>query len=313
MRIMVTGATGFVGTPLCARLLQDGHSVVALTRNAERAQSVLGPEVRCLAWGGPNDTEWREAIGIVDTVVHLAGESVGAEHWTAAYKQKIYDSRILTTRALVEAIGRQTTRPSALLCASAVGYYGDRKDEILTEGSSPGTDFLARTCRDWEAEACKAEGLGLRVARMRIGVVLGRGGALEQMLYPLPLPVSPFKLGLGGPIGNGRQWFPWIHLEDVVGLFAWAATTEAVGGAFNVVAPNVVTNAEFVHAIGRILHRPTVAPVPGFLLKMMLGEFAEVLLGGQRALPTAAQAMGYRFRYENLEETLRALLPAIRK
>jgi uncharacterized protein (TIGR01777 family) len=309
MRIMVTGATGFVGRPLCARLLQEGHSVVALTRNAERAQGVLGEEVRCLTWGSENDLEWQDAIGHVDTVVHLAGESVSGQRWTAEYKQKIRDSRILTTRALVEAIGRATPKPTALICASAVGYYGDRKDETLTEASPPGKDFLARTCQEWEAEACKAETPGLRVARMRIGIVLGRGGgALEQMLFPLPLPVSPFKLGLGGPIGSGLQWFPWIHLEDVVGLFAWAATTEGIGGAFNATAPNPVTNAEFVHAIGRILHRPTVAPMPAFLLKMALGEFAEALLGGQRALPIAAQQRGYRFRYERLEEALRPLL-----
>jgi len=308
MRIMVTGATGFVGRPLCARLLEAGHSVVALTRDAPRAQSVLGPRVACLAWGGENDGEWGRALGEVDAIVNLAGESVGGARWTEEYKRKIYDSRILNTRALVEAIRVQPTRPRALVCASAVGYYGDRKDETLTEESPPGTDFLAKTCRDWEAEAGKAAALGVRVACMRIGIVLGKGGALEKMLYPLPLPVSPFKLGLGGPIGSGRQWFPWIHLEDVVGLFAWAATTDAASGAFNTTAPNPVTNAEFVHTIGRILHRPAVAPVPGFVLKLALGEFAEALLGGQRAFPTAAQKAGYRFRHENLEETLRALM-----
>lgn len=308
MRIVVTGATGFVGRALCARLLQEGHEVLALTRNAERARSVLGREVACLAWGGESDREWQEAVGVANTVVHLAGEPVAGARWTAEYKRKITDSRILTTRALVEAIGRQPTRPAALVCASAVGYYGDRKEEILTEKSLPGTDFLAQTCLEWEAEARKAEALGLRVARMRIGIVLGREGALEQMLYPLPVPISPFKLGLGGPIGSGRQWFPWIHIEDVVGLFVWAVTTEAVNGAVNTTAPNPVTNADFVHSIGRILHRPAVAPVPGFLLKAALGEFADVLLGGQHVLPVAAQRLGYRFRYETLEAALRPLL-----
>jgi len=308
MRIMVTGATGFVGKSLCERLLEEGHSVVALTRDALRAQRVLGPRITCLSWGSENDAEWRQALGEVDAIVNLAGESVGGARWTEEYKRKIYDSRILTTRALVEAMRSHTARPRALICASAVGYYGDRKDETLTEDSPAGTDFLAITCRDWEAEAGKAAALGVRVACMRIGIVLGKGGALEKMLYPLPVPVSPFKLGLGGPIGSGKQWFPWIHLEDVIGLFTWAATTEAAQGAFNATAPNPVTNAEFVQTIGRILHRPAVAPVPGFALKLALGEFAEALLGGQRAFPTAAQKTGYTFRHENLEETLRALM-----
>ena len=308
MRIMVTGATGFVGKPLCERLLAEGHSVVALTRDAPRAQSVLGPRVTCLVWGSENDAEWRQALGGVDGIVNLAGESVGAARWTEDYKRKIYDSRILNTRALVEAMRPHTTRPRVLVCASAVGYYGDRKDETLTEESLPGTDFLAKTCRDWEAEACQATELGVRVSRMRIGIVLGKGGALEKMLYPLPLPISPLKLGLGGPLGSGQQWFPWIHLEDVVGLFVWAVTTDAIQGAFNATAPNPVTNAEFVHTLGRILHRPAVAPVPGFVLKLALGEFAEALLGGQRAFPTAAQKAGYRFRYENPEETLNTLM-----
>jgi uncharacterized protein (TIGR01777 family) len=308
MRIMVTGATGFVGKPLCARLLQEGHSVVALTRNAERARSVLGGEVTCLPWGAESDTAWREAVGQVDSIVHLAGESVGAERWTPEFKRKIHDSRVLTTRSLVAAIRAAPAWPAALICASAVGYYGDRGEEILSEASAPGHDFLARTCQAWEAEAADAEALGLRVVRMRIGIVLGGGGALEKLLYPLPLPISPFKLGLGGPIGNGSQWFPWIHLEDVVGMFVWAVTTEGICGAFNVTAPQPVTNAEFVHTIGRLLHRPTVASVPAFALKMAVGEFAEVLLGGQRALPTAAQKAGYRFRHPALEETLRALL-----
>lgn len=311
MRIMVTGATGFVGQALCRLLLQEGHAVVALSRNAAHAQAVLSPQISCLTWGDERASSWQEKLGEVDTVIHLAGEPVGGGRWTAEYKRKIYDSRVLTTRTLVEAIGRQSARPSALICASAVGYYGDRKDEILTETSPPGDDFLAVTCRDWEAEAARAEAWGLRVARMRIGIVLGDGGALKQMLYPLPLPISPFKLGLGGPIGSGRQWFPWVHLEDTVEMFLWAATTTGLQGAFNVTAPQPVTNAEFVHTIGRILHRPAVAPVPGLLLKAALGEFAEALLSGQRAWPQAAQQAGYAFRHPHLEEALRTLLAAL--
>lgn len=311
MRIMVTGATGFIGRALCRHLAERGHTVTALTRNLAQARAVLDPGISFLPWGDPQDTRWQETLPEIDAVVNLAGASVGGAPWTPEYKRTLYDSRILTTRTLVDAIGRSDGFPPALISASAVGYYGDRKDEVLTETSAPGTDFLAVTCRDWEVEASRAEEFGCRVARMRIGVALGHGGALEKLLYPLPLPVSPFKLGLGGPIGDGRQWFPWIHLEDVIGMFAWAVTHPTLRGAFNVTSPYPSTNADFVHAIGRLLHRPAVTPVPAFVLKLALGEFAQALLGGQRALPTAAQQAGYTFRHEQLEEALQGLLATL--
>jgi uncharacterized protein (TIGR01777 family) len=200
-------------------------------------------------------------------------------------------------------------RPGALISASAVGYYGDQGDETITEESPPGKDFLAELCQQWEAEVQKAEELGVRVARLRLGIVLGGAGALERMLYPFPsLPFSPWKLGLGGPLGSGKQWFPWIHIADTVGMFFWAAMTPQVQGAVNATAPNPVTNAEFSRALGRALHRPAVLPLPGFMLKALVGEFADTLLGGQKALPTVAEKLGYTFQFTDIDAALRSLL-----
>ena len=309
MNITITGATGFIGQPLCKQFLYLGHSVTALSRDAKRASQTLGPEVRSLAWGTGAGDAWKQAVAEADVVVHLAGESVGAQRWTPEFKEKIRASRIETTRALVDALGESATKPGALISASAVGFYGDRKDEKITEQSPPGTGFFPEGCQAWEAEAQKAEDFGIRVARMRVGIVLGAGGALDKILNPLPIPISPWKLGLGGPMGSGRQWMPWIHLDDTVGLFSWAATHPQVRGPINVTAPTPVTNADFARALGRVLRRPAYFPVPAFALRALVGEFANVLLTGQRVLPEAAQRLGYTFRYPHLETALRALIP----
>ncbi|HLK60309.1 MAG TPA: TIGR01777 family oxidoreductase [Chthonomonadaceae bacterium] len=308
MKVVVTGATGVIGKPLCGLLLEAGHQVVVFSRDAAKAQATLGAKVESVAWGGQAGSEWRAAFGSADTVVHLAGESVGGQRWNDAFKEKIRRSRVDTTRTLVEAMAQSERKPAAFVCASAVGFYGDRRDETLNEDSPPGSDFLGQVCKEWEAEAQKAEALGVRVARMRIGIVLGKEGALEKMLHPLPLPLSPWKLGLGGPLGSGKQWMPWVHLDDTAGLFFWATTNDAVSGPINVAAPDPVTNAEFSHALGRALHRPSFAAVPAFALKAMLGEFAEILLGGQRLLPSRALALGYTFRYPELDAALQSLV-----
>lgn len=302
----MTGATGFIGRPLCAELVGSGHRVTALARNADRARSLLGSSVAALAW--PNaDTAWREAVKRADVVIHLAGESVAGNRWTPEFKAQIRTSRIEPTRALVAAM-REAPRPPVLLSASAVGYYGDRGDEVITEESPPGRGFLPEVCVAWEAEALRAQEAGSRVVLMRTGIVLGAGGALEKMLRPLPVPINPWKLGLGGPIGSGRQWLPWIHLDDVVGLYLWAAVTPALVGPCNLTAPNPVTSAGFAQAIGRELHRPAFLPVPGFALKVALGEFADSLLTGQKALPGVPQRLGYRFRFPDLDAALASLL-----
>jgi uncharacterized protein len=321
MQVVVTGATGFIGRPLCAELVGRGHSVTALSRDAERARATLGPQVRSLSWGmreerreksedrsQKSDVEWEQAVAEADAVLNLAGEPVAARRWTPAIKESVRSSRVEATRSLVEAIEKASRKPSVLVSTSAVGYYGDRGDAEITEESGPGQDFLSETSIQWEAAAERATEFGVRVCRMRLGIVLGRGSALQKMLYPLPIPISPWKLGLGGPLGNGRQWMPWVHLDDVIGLFLWAMTTPDVRGAVNATAPNPVTNAEFSRALGRALHRPAFLPVPSFVPKLLFGEFADSVLTGQRALPTVAQRLGYRFQFPDINSALRSLI-----
>lgn len=234
-------------------------------------------------------------------VIHLAGEPIAGKRWTAEQKQKIRSSRIDTTRALVAAIAAAKQKPRFLINSSAIGYYGARGDEALNEQAGPGSDFLARLCVDWEGEAIKAEEHGLRVIRLRTGIVLGRGGgALAKMLLP-------FKLFIGGPLGSAKQWMSWIHLEDEIGLIQFLIENPQARGVVNATAPNPVTMKEFCQTLGRALHRPSWAPVPAFALRLMLGEMAEMLLTGQRVLPEKALSLGYRFRYPDLREALRAL------
>ena len=308
MRFVIAGATGFVGGPLCAKLKSDGHRITALVRDVDSAKKNFGQEIEWVAWGEGAGDGWKNALDGADAVINLAGEPVAGRRWTDDYKRRIRDSRINTTRALVDAIGEAKRRPATLLSASAVGYYGDAKNRIVTEETPPGIDFLSEVCVAWEAETRRVAALGVREARFRIGIVLGNGGALKAMLNPLPVPLSPWSLGLGGPMGDGSQWFPWIHLADVVGLFAWAAANSEVFGPVNATAPHPVTNGEFARTIGQTLHRPAVIPVPAFALKLLLGEFAASLLGGQNALPAVAQRLGYRFQFREVTAALNDLL-----
>jgi uncharacterized protein (TIGR01777 family) len=242
----------------------------------------------------------RESLESADAIIHLAGEPVG-QRWTAEVKHRIRESRIAGTHRLVEALAALSRRPATLVCANAVGYYGSRGDELLDESSPPGTGFLPEVCLGWEREARAAETLGIRVVVIRIGVVLDpRGGALARML-------PPFRLGMGGPLGSGRQWMPWIHLGDLAELFLFAAE-QPVRGALNGVAPFPVTNREFTKSLGRALRRPAVFPVPVFALKMLFGEMAEVLLASQRVLPRCAEAVGFRFRFPQLNAALADLI-----
>ncbi len=298
MRITITGATGFIGKSLIARFLEDGHSLVVLAR---KPFGGMGKDVGFVRWDAATDPFPREAVENIDAVVHLAGEPV-AQRWTSEAKQRITASRLNGTHRLVEALAAVERRPATLVSASAIGYYGSRGDETLTEESSAGTGFLAETCVEWEKTACEAASLGVRVVPVRIGIVLSPdGGALARML-------PPFKAGVAGRLGSGRQWMSWIHRTDLVDLIRHAVVTSSVTGAVNATAPNPVTNREFTEKLSRALHRPAVIATPGFVLKLLFGEMAEVLLSSQRVLPEKALARGFQFQFPALGPALSDLL-----
>ncbi len=297
MKCVISGGTGFIGRRLVNRLLQDGHYVGVWSRKPGLEKRTA---VQSFSWDPLRGEPPEESLDKMDAVVHLAGEPV-AQRWTDAVRQRIRDSRVLGTRRLVDAIGRVAHKPRVLVCASAVGYYGDRGDEVLTEAAPPGTGFLADVCGEWEAEAGRAADFGLSVVKLRIGFVLGRdGGALAQML-------PAFRAFVGGRLGSGKQWMPWIHAADVAEMLLYAAGS-GVSGVWNATAPNPVTNAEFTRALGSTLHRPAVFQVPRFALKLAFGEFGPHMLDSARAVPDAAFKAGYLFRYPELGPALRSLL-----
>jgi uncharacterized protein len=297
VQALVTGATGLIGR----RLVEHLPSTVVLTRDPARAQAAL-PQVRAYAWSPAGGAPPAEALRGIDVVFNLAGEPVGEGRWTTEKKRRIRDSRVLGTRHLVAGLASNRERPRVLVSASAVGYYGDRGDEDLDEASAAGRGFLAEVCQEWEHEAQAAEALGIRVVRARMGVVLAAdGGALARML---PL----FRAFVGGRLGSGQQWLPWIHIDDAVGILLHAAREEAMRGALNVVGPAPVRNAELAQALGHALGRPALLPVPGLALRMALGEMSEILTASQRAWPRVALRTGYAFRRASLAEALAAEL-----
>lgn len=294
MRITVTGASGFLGKALLARLTAEGHQVVSAGRRP-------GTSGDFLSWPSTSAPFPREAAEGRDAIIHLAGEPV-AQRWNRDVKQRIVDSRVRGTSAVVDAIRESNARPQVLISASAIGLYGDRGEEVLGEGAAAGVGFLADTCVAWENAARKAEELGVRVVRLRIGIVLGKGGgALAQML-------TPFRLGLGGRIGNGRQWMSWIHVDDIVGLVEHALGAPALAGAVNAVSPEPARNADFTAALARAVHRPAVFPVPVAALRVLFGEMAQVMLASQRVAPEAALGSGYRFRHAGLGAALESIV-----
>ena len=297
MNVAVTGASGLIGAALIASLEAGGHRAISLVRRAPR------PDEDALRWDPALGTITPAGPSVADAIVHLAGESLIGLRWTAEKKRRIRESRTIATRLLVQTLTRLAKPPAVLVCASGVGYYGSRGDEVLSEESRPGTGFLAELAREWEAATATAIAQGIRVVNLRLGVVLSaNGGALAKML-------PPFRLGLGGVIGDGAQWMSWIALDDVLGAIRHALTTDALRGPLNVVAPAPVTNAEFTRTLGRALGRPTLVPLPAFAARLALGEMAdEMLLASQRAVPARLQASGYRFRYPTLEDALRAVL-----
>jgi hypothetical protein len=303
MRVAVTGATGLIGRVLVQALKARGDEVVALSRDADRARQALGGQVEAHAWPNPTDAPPPEAaLAGADAVVHLLGEPV-AQRWTSESKEAIRRSRIDGTRSLVQGLLALAPdrRPAALVSQSASGFYGPRGDEQLSEDAPAGDDFLAGVVVGWEGEAMRAAA-ELRVALTRTGVVLSpEGGALAKML---PF----FRLGIGGPVAGGRQYVPWIHLDDVVGALLFCLDDTQAAGPVNLAAPNPVTNAELSRTLGRVLNRPAVLPVPGFALKLLYGDMAQIVLTGQRVVPSRLKALGYEFRYPDLEAALRDVL-----
>jgi uncharacterized protein (TIGR01777 family) len=298
MRALVTGATGFVGPHLLALL---DHPVV-LSRNAESAKKSLTKfNVTVFSWNPTAEEPPREAFDGIDTVFHLAGDPVAGGRWTEEKKRKIRDSRTLGTRNLVQALKKLDQKPKVLVSASAVGWYGSRGDEVLDESSSPAHDFLADVCVEWEREAEKAAELGIRVASIRTGIALGRdGGALVKM-------ETPFKFGVGGPLGNGKQWMPWIHVDDLARMYVYAAEHAEASGPLNGSAPHPVTNREFTKALASALHRPAFLPAPYFALRVAMGEFAKVMFASQRVVPKKPLAVGFEFKYPEITAAMNAI------
>lgn len=294
MKVTVTGATGRIGSQLVAALQARGDDVIALSRDPQRASERLG--VEALPWDPENEAPPKPSLVGRDAVVHLAGEDV-AQRWNKEAKARILDSREKSTRSLVHAIFDAKPRPPIFICASASGYYGARGDEPVDEAQPPGSDWLASVVMRWEQQADTAL-IGTRLVKVRTGIVLDAGGgALAKML-------PPFKAGVGGPVGGGKQYMPWIHLDDIVGIYLAALDSPSFAGPINASAPNPVTNKEFSQALGRALHRPAVAPIPGLTIKAMYGEMAQIVLKGVRMVPGRAAELGYEFKFPELDGAL---------
>ncbi|MBI3565410.1 MAG: TIGR01777 family protein [Elusimicrobia bacterium] len=301
MRIALAGGTGFIGAALIDALIARGDSVVLLTRDPAAAAARWGDKVSPVAWDGRSAGDWAKTLDGAGAVVNLAGASIADGRWTAERKLALIKSRIDSTRALVAAVSQANERPKVLVNASAVGYYGDVPEGAVTESAPQGRDFLAALCGQWEREALAAEPLGVRVALARLGVVLERGGgALAKMELP-------FRLFAGGPLGSGKQGFPWIHRDDAVGGVLFALDSDKVSGPFNLAGPVAANNAQFSKALGRALGRPSWAPAPAFAIRLALGEMADMLLGGATVVPKKLLDAGYKFKYPDADAALAAI------
>jgi uncharacterized protein len=300
MKVAVTGSTGFIGSRLVERLLQEGHQVLLLVRDVSKAKRLF-PKAEVVAYTPKISGSWQQALSGCDGVANLAGEPI-ANRWTENSKQEILDSRKLGTQKIVEAIAQANPKPSVLVNSSAVGYYGTSETAVFNETSGPGTDFLAQVCQAWEGEAEKVKASGTRLAIIRTGIVLGPGGGvLSRMLFP-------FQLFAGGPLGSGQQWVSWIHREDVVNLMLKVLTEPSMAGTFNATAPNPVRMSELCQVLGEILQRPSWLPVPDFALGILLGEAAQVVLEGQNVQPQNTQNSGFQFQYPTLQAALKQIL-----
>ncbi|MEH1931059.1 MAG: TIGR01777 family oxidoreductase [Nostoc sp.] len=305
MKVAITGATGFVGSILVQRLHGEGHKIVVLTRNTAFAQKVFPSEafsnLEIVAYTPNTSGSWQSLIASCDGVVNLAGEPIGEGRWTPERKQEILNSRKLGTQKIVEAIANANPKPTVLINASAIGYYGTSETASFDEASLSGNDFLAQVCQAWEAEATKVKDAGVRLVILRFGIVLGNGGALGKM-------IPAFKLFAGGPIGSGRQWFSWIHVDDLVNLILQALTKPEIEGVYNATAPNPVRMGDLSQTLGGVMNRPSWLPVPGFAIEALLGDGAIVVLEGQQVIPKRTVETGFEYKYPNLQSALTQIL-----
>ncbi len=302
MNIVITGGTGFVGKALIPKLIEEKHRVTLLTRNPESIKGKFDDAVKLIKWDGETLGDWKQCINGADAVINLAGEPIAGKRWTAAQKKRISDSRILGTRVIAEAIEKSDIKPEVLINASAIGFYGPVEEGDVIESATKGEGFLADVCDLWEKETGRVAGLGVRVVLMRIGVVLERGGGAMEKMIP------PFKMFVGGPLGSGKQWFPWIHRDDIVEIVLFALQNSNISGPVNSTAPNPVRMNEFCSKLGKVMNRPSWAPVPSFMLKLMLGEMSEMLLKGQKVIPQKLKEAGFQFKHADLEESLKSIL-----
>lgn len=301
MKVAIAGATGFVGTRLVEKLSAQGEQIVVLSRDATRARRVFPsrafPQLEVVGYTPSQSGEWQQAIASCDGVVNLAGTPIADQRWTPQRKQAIYDSRVKTTQKLVEAIAQVDPKPSVLVNASAIGYYGTSETATFDESSPPGDDFLAEVCQAWETQAQKVRETGTRLVVIRFGIVLGNGGAIAKLL-------TPFRLFAGGPLGSGRQWFSWIHRDDLVNLIITALQRRDLEGVYNGTAPNPVRMQELSNTLGEVMNRPSWLPVPGLALELLLGDAAQVVLEGQKVLPKRTQSTRFEYQYPTLKPAL---------
>lgn len=302
MKILVAGGTGFIGKPLLAQLNQEGYEIVLLTRNKSSVPPSLQKIAAAESWDAKSPAPWEKEMDDAEAVINLVGEPIANKRWSASQKEKLVKSRIEAARALIHAMQNAPRKPKVFINASAVGYYGNVAEGELTEDCPKGEGFLADTCGEWEGEAQKARELGVRTVLLRIGIVLDqRGGALAKMLFP-------FQCFMGGPLGSGKQWVSWIYIQDVIGIILFALKNESLSGPVNAVSPAPVRMKEFCAELGKAIHRPSWIPVPAFILKILLGEMSEMLLGGQKVIPQKLLNSGYPFGFSKLDQAFQAAL-----
>ena len=301
-KVIITGATGFIGTHLCKELIKRGDDVTIFTRDTAKAIIKIPGAKNYVEWNYRKLDSWQSFLEGKDAVIHLAGANIAGKRWSKKYMIKILESRELSTKNLIEAIENSTEKPKSIVISSAVGYYGNAGNKILTEMSGPGNDFLSEVCKKWEMESQKVDNFGIRRLNIRTGVVLStEEGALKKMLLP-------FKLFIGGPLGNGKQWFPWIHIDDIIRIFLYVLDNSNINGPVNAVSPGIITMKDLANKIGKELHRPSIFSVPKIVLRVVIGKSAESVLASQRVIPKKLLENGFKFKYENIKGALSDLL-----